>query len=45
MKNKLFYVSAIVLTAVLFTSCASRKYGCPNTTGIKVESKAQTINA
>ena len=45
MKNKLFYVAAIVLSAVLFTSCASRKYGCPNTTGIKVESKAQMINA
>ena len=45
MKNKLFYVSAIILTAVLFTSCASRKYGCPNATGMKVESKAQSINA
>jgi PBP1b-binding outer membrane lipoprotein LpoB len=45
MKNKLFYISAIILTAVLFTSCASRKYGCPNSAGMKVESKAQSINA
>jgi hypothetical protein len=45
MKNKLFYISAILLTTVIFTSCASRKYGCPNTTGIKLASKAQSITA
>ncbi|HEV7330783.1 MAG TPA: hypothetical protein VGN63_07080 [Flavisolibacter sp.] len=37
MKNKLVYVTVILFTAFTITSCASRKYGCPNTTGIKIE--------
>jgi PBP1b-binding outer membrane lipoprotein LpoB len=45
MKNKLFYLAAIILSAFLFTSCASRKYGCPNSTGMKVESKATKMAA
>lgn len=45
MKNKLFYASALILTIVLLTSCASRKYGCPNATGMKVESKAKNLDA
>jgi hypothetical protein len=45
MKNKLLYISVIVLSFTLLTSCASRKYGCPNSTGMKVEAKAQAVNA
>ena len=41
MKNKLYYFTAILLSAALLTSCASRKYGCPNTTGMKIETKAK----
>jgi hypothetical protein len=45
MKKTLFYLSVIVVSALLLTSCASRKYGCPNSTGMKVESKATRIPA
>lgn len=45
MKNKLFYAAAVLLSVVLLASCASRKYGCPNTAGMKVETKAQGNNA
>ncbi len=45
MKIKLLYFSALLLSAVLFTSCASRKYGCPNSTGMKVELKATEMAA
>lgn len=53
MKNKLFYAFAFLLTIVVFTSCTTSRgysshkkgYGCPNSAGIKMESKAQGINA
>ncbi|MBB1283994.1 hypothetical protein HRH25_06380 [Flavisolibacter sp. BT320] len=45
MKNKLVYVTVILLTAVTITSCASRKYGCPNTTGIKIEATTSVQSA
>lgn len=35
MKNKFYYFAILSFTVVTMMSCASRKYGCPNTTGIK----------
>ncbi|WP_162944713.1 hypothetical protein [Flavisolibacter nicotianae] len=37
MKNKFFYLTVILLSAFTITSCASRKYGCPNSTGMKLQ--------
>lgn len=37
MKIKILYLSAVLFTAFAITSCASRKYGCPNSTGMKVQ--------
>ncbi|NTS41048.1 hypothetical protein HRG84_09015 [Flavisolibacter sp. BT320] len=45
MKNKLVYLTVILLTAITITSCASRKYGCPNTTGIKIEKVSSVHSA
>ena len=32
MKNRIFLAAAFLTLVVLFTSCASQKYGCPNNT-------------
>lgn len=45
MKIKLFYLSAILFTAFTITSCASRKYGCPNSTGMKTGTVAPVHTA
>ena len=36
MKNKFFYLTILLISAITITSCASRKYGCPNSTGMKM---------
>ncbi len=45
MKNKFFYLTVILFSALTITSCASRKYGCPNTTGVKVQTVTPTHSA
>ena len=45
MKMKLVYLSAILFTAFTITSCASRKYGCPNSTGMKVQTETPVQSA
>lgn len=45
MKMKLFYLSVILFTAFTITSCASRKYGCPNSTAMKIETVAPVHTA
>jgi hypothetical protein len=37
MKNKLVYLTVILAAAITITSCASRKYGCPNSTVNKIQ--------
>jgi hypothetical protein len=45
MKIKLIYLSAILFTAFTITSCASRKYGCPNSAGMKVQTESPVRTA
>ncbi|HEU4903327.1 MAG TPA: hypothetical protein VFT06_11055 [Flavisolibacter sp.] len=37
MKNKFFYLTVLLVSAITISSCASRKYGCPNSTGLKMQ--------
>jgi hypothetical protein len=32
MKNKLLYLSLLILTSLVFASCAGSRYGCPAST-------------
>ena len=37
MKNKLFYLTVLLVSVLTITSCASRKYGCPNSNVYNVQ--------
>jgi hypothetical protein len=35
MKNKLLYLTVLILTSLVFASCAGSRYGCPATASAK----------
>ena len=35
MKNKLLYLTLIIMTSLVFASCAGARYGCPATASAK----------
>jgi hypothetical protein len=45
MKNKFIYLTVVLFSALAITSCASRKYGCPNSTGLKLTTTAPVQTA
>jgi hypothetical protein len=37
MTKKFIYLTLILVSALTITSCTSRRYGCPNSTGLKLQ--------